>query len=106
FPVNSYNATNYWVDIVFSSYVVDNTPPIVSAYSPALSAVGVSIGTSVAATFSEAVDPATISISLRDASDHSLAGAVSYNSTTNAVTFSPSFALGTLTPYIVSISGA
>ena len=61
FPTNTYNATNYWVDVVFTT----NTGPDTTAASgdgtkPAAGATGVAANTAVTATFSEAMDPATI----------------------------------------------
>jgi hypothetical protein len=31
FPLNSFNATNYWVDVVFAPSLADSTPPAISA---------------------------------------------------------------------------
>ena len=31
FPTNSFNATNYWVDVVFAASLSDTTPPVISA---------------------------------------------------------------------------
>ena len=47
----------------------DTTPPTVTARSPAVGATGVAVATTVTATFSEAIDPATVGAStfeLRD----------------------------------------
>ncbi|PYR88036.1 MAG: hypothetical protein DMF84_29675 [Acidobacteria bacterium] len=30
FPTSTFNATNYWVDVVFASTVADSTPPVIS----------------------------------------------------------------------------
>ena len=74
FPTQTFNASNYWVDVVFNTTVPpDTTPPTVSGKSPASGATGVPTGTTVQATFSEAMNAATISTSsftLRDADEH------------------------------------
>jgi len=33
FPTNSFNSTNYWVDVLFVSSAADTTPPVISAVS-------------------------------------------------------------------------
>ena len=61
FPTETFGSSNYWVDVVFETTApVDNTPPTVSSVSPAANATGVSTTANVTATFSERVDPATI----------------------------------------------
>ena len=42
FPTSSYNATNYWVDVVFNPGSVNTPPPTVTAQTPAPGATGVS----------------------------------------------------------------
>ena len=46
-----------------ATYTADTTPPTVTSTSPATGATGVSQGTTVSATFSEAMDPTTINSS-------------------------------------------
>jgi len=62
FPTDTWNATNYWVDVAFSPNTAssDTTPPIVKSVTPAILATGVNPGTVVTATFSEMVSPATV----------------------------------------------
>jgi hypothetical protein len=73
FPSQSFNATNYWVDVVFTTTTgPDTTAPTVTARSPALGATSVATSAAVTATFSEPISPATVSAStfeLRDASN-------------------------------------
>ena len=50
FPSSTFNATNYWVDVVFSDTGTtppDTTPPTVSSVSPAAGATGVATSTAV-----------------------------------------------------------
>ena len=106
FPTNSYNATNYWVDVVFNPGKVNTPPPTVTAQAPASAAVGVSTVTLVSATFSEPVQPGTISLTLASSSGNTVNGSVSYNATTNTATFTPNTTLATSTQYTATVSGA
>ena len=55
FPNSSFQSSNYWVDVVFStSSGSDVTPPTVTSVSPLSGATGVSTATTVIANFSEA----------------------------------------------------
>ena len=97
FPTLSYLATNYWVDIVFNTTALtDTTPPTVTASSPLNSATSVGTGSAVSATFSEAIDAATISgatFELRDAGNVVVPAGVSYNAGTRTATLAPSATL-------------
>ena len=53
FPTSSANASNYWVDVVFSQSA--STPPAVTTVAPGNGATGVAVSVAPAATFSEAV---------------------------------------------------
>ena len=55
FPTNTFQASNYWVDVVFDTTAADTTPPTVIARTPAAGATGVPTTTAVTATFSEPV---------------------------------------------------
>ena len=73
FPTDTFQSSNYWVDVVFENTVgPDTTPPTITARSPADGATNVSTGANVTATFSEPMDPATINgtnFELRDPSE-------------------------------------
>ena len=60
-PDASFRSTNYWVDVVFDTTAGDTTPPTVTARTPAPGATGVAGTSPVTATFSEPVQPATVS---------------------------------------------
>ncbi|MDI1231727.1 MAG: DUF4082 domain-containing protein [Methylobacter sp.] len=86
----------------------DTTPPTVTAQSPAPGASGVATGTIVNATFSEAMDPATITAStfeLRDAANALVSAAVSYNGTNNTATLTPGSALAASATYTATVKG-
>lgn len=55
FPTDTFQSTNYWVDVVFTTSAggSDTTPPTVTATTPLNGATGVNVGTTVTATFSE-----------------------------------------------------
>jgi hypothetical protein len=106
FPTQTYNASNYWVDVVF--VLPDTTPPTVSAVAPASGATGVSPGTVVQATFSKAMDPGTITtttVQLRNAANTLVAASVSYDGPTLTATLTPRSALGGGTTYTATIQG-
>jgi hypothetical protein len=109
FPSASYNATNYWVDAVFSSTgAPDTTPPVVSSVSPPPNATGVAVAASIGATFSEAIDPATVhtgSVQLRDPSGSLVAAGVSYDAPTRTARLVPSAPLAASTTYTATVRG-
>jgi hypothetical protein len=109
FPTDTYQATNYYVDVVFATTVgADTTPPSVSSVSPTANAVGVSAVTNVSATFNEPMDATTINantVELRDASNALVAASISYNATTRTVTLDPNATLTTGAVYTARIRG-
>ena len=105
FPNNSFSSSNYWVDVVFTQTASDTTPPTVTAQTPAPGATGVSVNTPVSATFSEPVQPATVSLTVSGPSGP-VSGTTSYNTNTNTETFTPGSALANSTVYTVNVTGA
>jgi hypothetical protein len=86
----------------------DTTPPSVIAHSPADGATGVPTSTTVQATFSEAVDPATVdvnSFTLAGPGSTSVSATVSYNPTQKVATLTPSSALASGTAYTATVNG-
>jgi len=82
---------------------VETTPPTISSKSPAAGASNVAIGVNVTATFSEAMDPATIiaaNFTLMQGAT-SLPGAVSYSG--NVATFNPTTDLAYNTIYTATV---
>ena len=80
---DTFQSSNYGVDVVFENTVgPDTTPPTITARSPASGASGVATGANVTATFSEPMDPATINgtnIQLRDPSNALVPATVTYS---------------------------
>ena len=102
FPNNSFNASNYWIDVVFSNVLV----PTVTSSTPTANATGIDTAApNITATFSKPVQASTISFVLKDSGGNAVAGTVSYNASTNTATFTPSAALTGSTTYTASVSG-
>jgi hypothetical protein len=110
FPSATYNAANYWVDVVFNTTLsTDTTPPTVTATSPGAGATAVSVTTAVTATFSEPVAPATVTAStfeLRDGGGALVSASVTYDTTTRTATLRPAAALTSGGTYTARVHGA
>ena len=101
FPTQSASSTNYFVD----ASVVPNgapSPLTVSSTSPAANASGVLANTTITATFSRALDPATVNgstFTLQTSTGSPVAAGVTYNSSTNTAVLTPSALLSSSTAY-------
>jgi glucose/arabinose dehydrogenase len=71
----------------------DQTPPTVVARTPAVGAAGISVQTAVAVVFDEPVQPATVVVELRNASDQLVAAQLTYDAPTLTATLVPNAAL-------------
>ena len=80
--------------------------PTVGVESPASGATNVAVSSSVSAAFSEAVQASTISFTLANSAGTSVPAAVSYNTSNNTVTLTPSSPLAYGTAYTATVSGA
>ncbi len=109
FPSQSWNASNYWVDVVFTSNIgPDTTSPVVISTTPVDGAADVAIDASLKATFSEAMDEATISASsfeLRDAANTLVPAQITYEGASNTATLTPNGVLGAATTYSATVKG-
>jgi hypothetical protein len=106
FPTQTYNASNYWVDLVFST--PPNTAPAVASQSPSPKATGVATNTAVTATFFAPVQTSSITtsnVTLKNPAGTAVAATVSYNSSTMTATLTPSSRLANSTTYTATISG-
>ena len=106
FPNNGYQASNYWVDVVFSSGLA--VAPTVISVAPISGAADASTGTSVAATFSTAMDPATINggtFRLLDPSGNPVPATVSYSTYTDTARLTPVASLAPATTYTAAVRG-
>ncbi|MBD2441495.1 DUF4082 domain-containing protein, partial [Nostoc sp. FACHB-110] len=108
FPDQSYQSSNYWVDVLFSATVsTDTTAPTVISNTPVSSGTGVSISTTVQATFSEAMNSSTLSnttFQLRDPSNNLVAATVTYDTATQTATLQPNANLAVNTTYTATVS--
>lgn len=109
FPTDAFNATNFWVDVVFSTTApVDTTPPTVTSVAPAANATDVGASATVLAFFSEALDSTSISSStfeLRNAAGNLVTASVAYDSATSRATLTPNTALSFGATYTARVRG-
>lgn len=108
FPNASYQSTNYWVDAVFVTGLVDNVPPTVAATTPAAGATGVPTNTAVSAVFSEAMDAGSVNAAtfeLRDAASALVPAAVTYSPASRTATLVPADALLPAVAYTATLKG-
>ncbi len=83
--------------------------PQVTSTVPASNATNVSVTTIISATFDKDMDSSTINTStftVKDSSNNSVSGTVTYNSNTKTATFTPSTSLASGTTYTATISGS
>lgn len=106
FPNTTTNSTNYWVDAVFSTALIDVAAPAVAVRFPASSGTDVPIAEDVTATFSEDVLPGTISFVLRDPGGAAVPASFRYASATFTAVLDPSASLAYNTTYTATVSGA
>lgn len=108
FPVNGYQSSNYWVDVVFVPENTTSTPTVLSVV-PANGTSGVSASsTVVTAVFDQAMTASTINgttFQLLDPSNNPVAGTVAYNPATQVATFTPTTQLSWSTTYTASVQG-
>ena len=107
FPSSSFNSSNYWVDVVFTT---SGAPagPVVTSFLPANGTATASVTTAVTATFNESVDPTTITgptFQLHDASNNLVSATVTYNSTNFTATLQPTSPLAESTNYTAVVQG-
>jgi hypothetical protein len=100
FPTDTFQAANYWVDVVFAT---DTTPPQVTSTVPADGASDVPTGVSLTVTFNEAIQPGSGSFTLTGPGNTPVAGSVAY--TSSGITFTPSSELAPNTTYTATVSG-
>ncbi|HVU89697.1 MAG TPA: Ig-like domain-containing protein [Pirellulales bacterium] len=109
FPTQSYQASNYWVDVLFTTIrPVDTTPPTVVSVTPVGASTGVGTNSPITVTFSEALTVASVTSStlqLRDANNNLVPATVSYNAATNTATLTPITALANSMTYVLTVVG-
>jgi Domain of unknown function (DUF4082)/Bacterial Ig-like domain/Bacterial Ig domain len=105
FPTQSYNSTNYWVDVVFT-LPPDTTAPAVVSTGPSNKATSVPAGAPVKATFSEPVQAGTVAMTVKNSAGTAVAGTTALDSTARILTFTPTSPLAASTAYTATVNGA
>jgi hypothetical protein len=110
FPNNSFNANNYWVDVVFVNPALD--PPQVLSTTPNPGALLVSSTGQypfpISATFSEPLNPATVNmttVTLTDTAGKAVPADVSYTPGSLTVTITPQQGLQPGQAYTITLKG-
>jgi hypothetical protein len=106
YPIKTFNATNYWIDVSYTGSAVA-TPPVVSSKTPLENTTNVAVTDAVTATFNAALDPATIGVNslvLKDSNNTIVSGTTTYDSTTYTIKFVPTHLLQTATTYTSTLS--
>ncbi len=109
FPTDTFNKSNYWVDVVFNTTAApDTTPPTVVSVTPPSGAGAVNAQSNVTATFSEPMDAATITsatFQLRDGANALVPAAVTYDPATLKATLNPNATLSFSSSYTATVHG-
>jgi Domain of unknown function (DUF4082)/Bacterial Ig-like domain/Bacterial Ig domain len=105
FPTQMNHGWSYSVDVIFDTTQPPSHPAVTSA-TPFAGSSSNPVGTDPTATFSEAVVPSTVSITLTDPGGNTVPGSVSLNGADTVATFTPSGSLAPGTTYTVTVSGA
>lgn len=104
FPTDSWNKSNYWVDVVMS--VTALPAPAVSGTVPASNAPATPTDAAPTAAFNQSVTPASIAFTLKDAAGNAVPGAISYATASNTAKFTPTSPLAFNASYTATVSGA
>ncbi|WP_244443070.1 DUF4082 domain-containing protein [Bradyrhizobium sp. Ai1a-2] len=89
FPTSTYNAANYWVDVVFApSGGVSNQPPVANNDGGYTATQNTALAIAAAALLANDTDPDGGALTITGVSG-AVNGTVSFNSQTNTITFTP-----------------
>ena len=108
-PVDSYEASNYWVDVKYIPLTgKDTIPPQVSSTSPTANATNININSFVTATFNKEIDSATITSAtfiLTDPSSNPVPVSINAPKNTRNITLIPNSPLAYSTTYTATVIG-
>lgn len=107
FPSSSYNASNYWVDMIYVINQSTNAPSRVSV-SPTSGSTAVNIGSAVSVSFNEPMDGTTFSSAtcqLVDSQNNAVPGSVTFDAPSATVTFTPTGSFVPQTTYTARLKG-
>ena len=109
FPNQTNLASNYWVDVVYDAALQpDTTPPEVVELRPADGSSDADNRGDVTATFSEALDAATVTTStveLRDNTGSLVPAAVAWDAVNRRAVLTPSVPLASTSPFTATVKG-
>jgi hypothetical protein len=107
FPTNTYNANNYWVDVLWQAGANgDSSAPTVSTTTPVNGATGAALAVHPTATMSEAIDPASATFTLSDPGGARITGTTTASTDMKTLTFTPAAVLAPGTTYTASLQVA
>jgi Domain of unknown function (DUF4082)/Bacterial Ig-like domain/Bacterial Ig domain len=106
FPTQTYNGSNYAVDVIFDTTEPPGAPPALLSVSPYPGSSSNPVTTDPTATFTKSMDTSTLSFDVTDPAGNTVAGATSFNATDTIATFTPSSSLDPDTTYTVTVNGA
>ena len=101
FPTSSWGGGNYWVDVIFE----DSAAPSVLTRYPETGAT-VTADTDVRVTFDEAVDPASLVLTLRDSTGSTVPGTVTYDAAELTAVLTPGGPLAAGATYTAALESA
>ncbi|WEO76936.1 DUF4082 domain-containing protein [Cryobacterium sp. SO2] len=102
FPRDSYQNGNYFVDAVFTT--TDGSPLTAASQWPLPGSSSVPLSTTVSAVLSRDVDPASVTVTVKDQLGATVSGAVSYAAATRTATFTPTAPLNGFVTYSVVLA--
>jgi hypothetical protein len=105
FPSNTYNAANYWVDVVYKPSP-DVNPPAVTATTPSNVATSVPVSSQVTIKFNKSIKPGSATFSLTGPGGTAVSGTTALDGSGTLLTFSPSSPLSASATYSASVNGA
>ncbi|MEI9808801.1 MAG: N,N-dimethylformamidase beta subunit family domain-containing protein [Bacteroidota bacterium] len=111
YPVNNFQTSNYWADVIFEPATgPDVTPPAIVSVSPANASTNISTSASLSVVFNEDIDVNTVnstSFQLKNAANVLIPSIVSYNASTKTATLTPASTLLSSSTFTATIkSGA
>jgi hypothetical protein len=109
FPTSSYQKSNYWVDVIFNSYVPppDTTTLKMIVAFPGSALTAVSTNTKIDLFFNKSLTPSSVSgssVFLQNGAS-AVASSVAYNSADSSITLTPSSPLSSGVNYKMTIKG-
>jgi len=108
FPTQTFQSSNYWVDVVFDASVgPDVSSPVVSSTLPVGNAAGVNVNNNVNVSFNEPIDPSSVNstnFELRNGSTV-VPASITYNAGSQTAVLDPASSLSYLTTYTATIKG-